>query len=284
MHSESITSTRKQQGISQLNRQRLLVVHRDLKSPFSVEDAMNVWQMARGQAQRTLAHLADQGWLVRVQRGLYATVPLAAARPDEWRLEPWVVASEVFAPCYIGGWSACEHWEFTEQVFRSVVVLSAAPNLRSRRPTIQGTDYVVKTIGEDKLFGGRTVWVGERRVQVSDPWRTIADILDDPFLGGGIQHVTAVLGEYYHSTHRNDAQLLAYVERLGNRTVYKRLGYLTEALGVEARDLMETCRKRMSAGYSRLDPAIAPRGTRRRRWNLQVNANLHLVAEERLPS
>ena len=199
MHTQYIETASNQRGISQLNRQRLLLLHRDLQSPFTVEAAMARWQTDRSETQRLLAHLAAQGWLVRVMQGFYATVPLDAAQPDRWRLEPWVVAAKVFAPCYIGGWSACEHWELTEQLFRTVVVFTAAQHLRQRRPIIQGTEYVVKAVTQAKLFGTRAVWLSEQRVLVSDPTRTLIDILDDPTIGGGIVQVAGVLATYFAS-------------------------------------------------------------------------------------
>lgn len=274
MHSQYIEASSRQRGISQHNRQRLLLLHRDLHGPFTVEAAMQRWQAERSETQRLLAHLAEQGWLVRVARGVYATVPLDAAQPESWRLEPWVVAATVFAPCYIGGWSACEHWGLTEQLFRSVVVVTAATNLRERRPVIQNTEYVLKVISQEKLFGTRVVWLADQRVHVSDQSRTIIDLLDDPAIGGGIAHVAAVLAAYFASTARDDQLLLTYAEKMGNRTIYKRLGYLLEAASINAPELLAACQERMSSGYSLLDPSAPPKGVRRRRWNLHINVTL----------
>lgn len=261
-------------GVSQHNRQRLTRLHRELHSPFTVEEATDLLALEPTETKRLLAHLASRGWLVRVRRGLYATVPLDAAHPEQWQLDPWIVATQVFAPCYIGGWSACSHWELTEQIFRNVVVISAANHVRSRQQHIQETDYLVKVLPEEKLFGTRSVWLNATRVLLSDPARTLVDILDDPSVGGGIRHVGDVLTEYFESQHRNDDLLLDYIERLGNRTVYKRLGYLAEVLALDAPLVVETCRTNISAGYSLLDPTAKSQGRLRRRWNLRLNVKL----------
>lgn len=268
------TSSIERGGISQLNRDRLTRLHRKIEDPFSIQTAMQVLQMDRPQTQRLLAHLAAQGWLVRVNRGKYATVPIEAARPEQWRVEPWLVATENFAPCYIGGWSACEHWDLTEQIFRTIVVISASPHLRKRSATIQGTQFLIKQTSEEKLFGTRPVWVERQKVSVSDPSRSIIDILDDPALGGGIRHVLTALDSYLNSEHRRDQLLLDYTERLGNRTVYKRLGYLIEALGIAAPNLISACLLRKSAGYSLLDPGSKNAGPLLRRWNLRINVHI----------
>ncbi len=260
-------------GINAENRNRLTRLLRSGPGPFTVEDAAAALGMSAPRARRFLAYLASRGWLVRIRPGLYAAVPLEAARPSEWRTDPWVVAAQVFAPCYVGGWSACEHWGLTEQLFRSVVILSARW-VRDRTPTIQGTSYKVKVIRPERVFGTRPVWRSGVRVEVSDPARTILELLDDPALGGGIRHVSDVLRTWFEGDMRNDGLLLEYAERLGNRSVYKRLGFLVEALEIPATDLIQACQRRMSEGVVRLDPSGSQGGRRVGRWRLIANATV----------
>lgn len=263
-------SAPKRHGITAENRRRLTRLVRQASGPFTVSDAAETLALDRPRARRFLAYLAARGWLARVQPGLYVAVPLDATEPAEWREDPWVVASQVFEPCYIGGWSACEHWGLTDQLFRDVVVVSGRWT-RNRTPTIQGTTFRVKVVSPEKLFGIRIVWRGRVRVQVSDPTRTIVDLLDDPQLGGGIRHVADVLGEWFTGEYRDDKRLLDYAERLGNRSVYKRLGFLVERLEITAPDLLVECRRRMSSGVVRLDPSGPVRGRRVMEWHVIAN-------------
>ena len=112
------------------------------------------------------------------------------------------------------------------------------------------------------------------RVEVSDPSRTILDLLDDPALGGGVRHVSDVLRTWSEGDLRNDGLLLEYADRLGNRSVYKRLGFLVEALELPATDLIEECERRMSEGVVRLDPSGPEGGRRVNRWRLIANATI----------
>jgi predicted transcriptional regulator of viral defense system len=118
-------------------------------------------------------------------------------------------------------------------------------------------------------------------VAVSDPSRTIVDILDDPRLGGGIRTVADVLREYMASQHRNDQLLIEYADRLDNRAVFKRLGYLIERLGTEADALLTACRERRSAGVVALDPSVKARGNIVRRWGLGAIVALTELGEVR---
>jgi predicted transcriptional regulator of viral defense system len=240
---------------------------------FTVAQAAELLEIDRARASRLLGYLARRGWLSRVRRGLYVAVPLDARQSGEWVEDPWIVADRVFSPCYIGGWSACEHWDLTEQLFRTVLVVTAK-KVREREVEIQGIPFHLTVRAEGALFGTSAVWRGHDRVAVSDASRTIVDILDDPRLGGGIRTVVEVVREYMASEHRDDQRLIEYADRLDNRAVFKRLGYLIELLGIDAQELLAACRERRSAGLVALDPSIKAKGQIVRRWGLRANVAL----------
>lgn len=267
-------------GISERNRAYLELLHREADAAFGVDEAARALGLDHDEAGRLLTYFARRGWLSRVRRGLYVAVPLDARRSGEWVEDSWVVAARAFDPCYIGGWSACEHWDLTEQVFRSLLVVTAK-KVHHRDVVMQGVAFHVTVRHESKLFGTARVWRGQTRVDVSDASRTLVDVLDDPALGGGIRHVARVVHEYFISEHRNDDLLLEYGDRLGNRTVFKRLGYLLEAQATAAPELITACLQRRSAGYTTLDPSVKARGTMVRRWGLRVNVRLAIPDDER---
>jgi len=260
-------------GISQRNRALLEELHRRSKGAFDAAEASQILGMRREEAGQLLVYLAQRGWLSRVRRGLYVAVPLDARRSGEWVEDSWVVAERVFSPCYIGGWSACTHWDLTDQVFRTLLVVTAR-RVRHRDVEIQGLPFHLTVRASDALFGTVPVWRGQTRVCVSDPSRTIVDILDNPRLGGGIRTVSDVLQEYLRSEHRDDQLIVKYADRLGNRAVFKRLGYLLEHSGAEAAQLIEACLERRSSGLATLDPSVSAPGRIVRRWRLRVNVTL----------
>jgi predicted transcriptional regulator of viral defense system len=256
-------------GIRRDTRELLELLHR-LGGPFTVAEAEAALGLDRAHVRRLLPRLAEGGWLKRVRRGLYTPVPLEARVSGEWTEDLWVAASRVFAPCYIGGWSACEQWALTEQLFRTLLVFTTR-RVRHREEEIQGMPIRLRVVPEHHMFGTTSVWRGQNRVLVSDPSRTVVDLLDDPAVGGGMSHIGRVIVEYSLSEHRNDRLLVEYGDRLGNRAIFKRLGYVVEALGLDAPDLIVACRTRRSAGIATLDPAVDRKGTIVRRWGLRVN-------------
>src|SRR5579885_490531 len=251
-------------GISKRNRAHLEQLHR-LGRAFDIDDAAEALGLSHDRTTRLLGYLARRGWLSRIRRGLYVAVPLDAAQAGEWREDGWVVAARVFGPCYIGGWSACEYWDLTEQLFRTVLVVTTK-RVRRRDLEIQGLPFHLTVRGEDALFGTTEVWRGRTRVPVSDPSRTLGDVLNDPRLGGCIRTVADVLREYMASGHRDDDLLIAYGDRLGNHAVFKRLGYLLEEFAIDASALVTACRSRRSAGLVALAPSVSAPGRILRRW------------------
>ena len=260
-------------GISAANRRRLERLHRGSRGTVTVREAAKILGIESTATARLLAHWRAQGWIQRARRGLYVLVPLGAEGRVGVVADPWILIARAFAPCYIGGWSACEHWDLTEQIFREVVVITSKP-VRPRRGEIGGVGYLARVVAPSQLFGTRRVWRDPTPVDVSDPSRTIVDILDVPALGGGIRHVAHVVRVHFASEHRNDRRLVEYARQLGNQTVFKRLGFLVERLGIDAPDLLSECRGARSAGYARLDPSGPARGRLLRRWGLKVNVEV----------
>ena len=265
-------------GLSSENRGYVERLHRAFSEPFTAEDAARELQLDRSRAQRLVRYLADRGWLDRVRRGLYLPVPLDSHRSGEAHQDPWVVAKVVFEPSYIAGWSAAEHWDLTEQIFRDVLVVTGQ-RPRDRTPTIGGTVFVVHFLDPSKHFGLVPVWRGSQRIDVTNPSRTVIDLLANPTWGGGIRQVTEMITEYFEGDHRDDSLLIECGDRLGIGAVFKRLGFLIEELDIDAPELVERCLERRTAGMNDLDPSIDAVGRTVSRWGIRVNVRVGRVAE-----
>ena len=261
-------------GLSSENRRHVERLHRAFSSePFTAHDAAGALGISLARARRLVRYLADRGWLDRVRRGLYLPVPLDAHRSGEAHQDPWVVARAVFEPAYIAGWSAAEHWDLTEQVFRDVLVVTGQ-RPRDRTPTIGGTTFVLHSLDPSEHFGLVPVWRGSRRIDVTDPSRTVIDVLAHPTWGGGIRQVAEIVAEYLGGEHRDKALLVEHGDRLGVGAVFKRLGFLIEGLGVDAPDLVESCLARRTTGVNDLDPSVDAKGPTVSRWGIRVNVRV----------
>jgi len=128
-------------GLGKLSRERLAAVLRQAKgSPITPNQTAGTLGITRTEAAKMLAYWAHQGWLSRIRRGLYLPVPLQAMSSDLPIDSPWIIATELYAPCYMGGWTASEYWGLTEQSFRTVVVMTNK-RPRDRNPTIKNITF-----------------------------------------------------------------------------------------------------------------------------------------------
>lgn len=258
-------------GIHEKKRKLLDSLNRLNKKVFSVKDAAEVMELPLAEARSSLGYFARRGWLARVKPGFYITVPLGTVNPKEYKENPWIAANVIFAPCYIGGWSAAAHWDLTDQITNSVFVFTTKI-FRNKKVPVQGTDFILTL--KKNLVHTKGVWIENTKIQISDPAQTIIDILDDPATGGGIRHASEILNNFFESEYAGQYQLLDYLSGCKNRTVYKRLGYILETLQIAAGDLIDRCRENISAGYSAFDPTVRSKGKLNRRWGLRVNAEI----------
>lgn len=234
-------------------RQRLAQLIAGTSDVIQVNDVVRVFDLDRATAAKTLARWVSQGWLRRVKRGVYVPATLDSLGSEHVLDDPWVLVPSLFAPAYVGGRTAAEHWDLTEQIFNDIVVLTAQA-VRHKSHRRHGATFTVKHVHERKMFGYKPVWRGRTKVMMSDLQRTVVDILDDPAIGGGIRHVADCLAEYFKRNDRNDTLLIAYGEKLGNGAVFKRLGFLAEQFGEDR--LAQACRARLTKGTIKIDPAL----------------------------
>lgn len=256
-------------GIGKLDRERLAAILRGTKGTVSVAQAAAILGVNPTDAAKMLSRWHKKGWLSRIKRGLYVPVPLEASSADVPLEDPWQIAGSLYTPCYIGGWSAAEYWGLTEQLFRTTVVMTQLTP-RDRNPVIKGMAFLLCSISEKKLFGLKPVWRGQVKVSVSDPTRTILDMLAHPRLGGGIRSVSDMLVNYLRSDAKNLDLLIDYAERFGNGAVFKRLGFLLEQYAPSERRAITQCAERLTKGNTRLDPKL-PAERLVTRWRLWVS-------------
>lgn len=235
-------------------RRKLARVARGASDVIHIADAEKSLDITRTAAAKLLSRWSQQGWLRRVGPGVYVPVNLDSLVSEYVLDDHWVLVPALYDPAYVGGRTAAEHWGLTEQIFRDIVVVTGCP-IRVRTQERAGAVFTLRHIQPRMIWGTKSVWRGSSRIAVSDIHRTIIDMLVNPSLGGGIQHVDDCLRSYFSRADRNDDRLLAYADRMGNGAVFKRLGFLAERRH-EEESLAMACRERLTHGNTQLDTAL----------------------------
>jgi predicted transcriptional regulator of viral defense system len=225
--------------------------------------------------RQALHHLARSGWVIRLRKGLYA---LSSTVPGVTSAHEFEIAMALVEPAAISHWSALHHHGLTEQAPRKVFVLTtteaSVPRLRGAKAkrgrhglAVAGTSYQFVRVRPERFFGLQKVWVGEARVTITDPERTLLDGLSMPQYCGDF-------AEVYHAFEARGKDLdlrriIQYALKLDAATA-KRLGWVLERQGVSPSKL-EPLAALPIKGYRKLDPTGPRKGPSNARWMIQMN-------------
>ena len=222
-----------------------------------------------------LYHLRRNGWIVSLRRGLYA---LSSTVPGVTPAHEFEIAMALAHPAAISHWSALHHHGLTEQVPRKVFVLTttevSVPRRRGAKAklgrdgfSVGDTTYQFVQVKPERYFGTDKVWIGEARVTITDPERTLLDGLSMPQYCGDfaeVLHAFEVRG-----TDLNIQRIIEYALKLDAATA-KRLGWVLEHQGVDPSKLERPAALPIK-GYRKLDPTGPRKGPCNTRWMIQEN-------------
>ncbi len=242
-------------GLGKLERQRLSAILRKTQVTISVAEAADILSIPRPKAGKLLATYANKGWLARIYSGVYILVPLESPTTNVALEDPLAIAEKLFNPCYVTGWSVAEYWGMTEQLFRSVIIMTQRQQ-KNYQPVIKDIEYLLHFAKPSYFFGLKTVWCSNVKVQLADPSRMIIDIMNHPTLGGGIRTSVDILKNYFRSNEKSIDLLINYSKKLGHGVVYKRLGFLIEKYYPEEKHLIKACQAGLTTGNTKLDPTL----------------------------
>jgi predicted transcriptional regulator of viral defense system len=207
------------------------------------------------QANLLLARWNQSGWAKRVKRGTYIPVPVEASSPDVTLAEPFMIAHSLYKDGYVGGFSAVKHWDLSEQIIETTYYFTTK-KIRDHDPKHGAFKFKIKTIKPDKMFGLKSIWYGSQKISISDPSKTIVDILNDPKLVGGMTIVYDIFKEYLESKYCDLPLLLDYAKKMKNKTILKRLGFMLETKFETIPEIFKNLDNEISTGHSKYDPLL----------------------------
>jgi predicted transcriptional regulator of viral defense system len=239
---------------------------RELSSRVGIKDSY-LWE--------ALYHLRRNGWIVSIRRGLYA---ISLSVPGVNPAHEFEIAMALVNPAAISHWSAFRHHGLTDQIPRKVFVLTAAASVPRVRGAKAGgrtgdgypvgeTVYRFVQVKPERFYGTEKVWIGEVRVVITDPERTLLDGLSMPQYCGDFAEVLRAFRE--RGKELNLERIVNYALRLDTATA-KRLGWVLENLGVDPA-YIELLEQVPIKGYRKLDPTGPRKGPYNRRWMIREN-------------
>ena len=236
------------------------------------------------QVRWLLSRLAHGTWLARIKRGVYVVqTPLLDAE-----VHPFALAAALMEPSAISHWSALAYHGLTTQI-PSMIQASTTqsvvtPEMRggaAYRPRGRAVwralniEFEFIRVKPEHFFGFQRDWVSRwHRVAITDPERTLLDMVAHPQVFGGIRMAIETLD--VHLGQLDPAKLADYALRYDVGAVLKRLGWMMETLGV-ADAILVPLRAYPVQTYYLLDQAGPTGGITMGNWNVRDNLRAEIT-------
>jgi predicted transcriptional regulator of viral defense system len=253
-------STRESQALSRLASEGRQII--------TISDIADVLDIPRKSAKDMAYTLKEKGWLERIAHGKYLILPLAAGENAVYTEHEFVIASALVEPMYIGYWSAMNHHGLTEQLSRTVYIVTTE---RAREREIHGVTYQPVTVTEQKFFGYQPTAVESTQVNISSIEKTLVDCADHPEFCGGIDELAKAM-QNAAETRCSWERVVEYLRRVGNGAATKRIVYLADQLDIELPEYDEIVAD-FTTGYPLLDPTREAKGTHNSTYQLRLNVS-----------
>jgi len=245
----------------------LIALRSEGKTIFSFGDAVRVLKdRGRKSIAQILYALTKKRWLERLEKGKYLILPFEAGTERAYAAHEFIIAANLITPYYIGFRSALNYYGYTEQVSRTVYVVSAK---QKRSVTIDETTFQFVKLSSRKRFGVTQVVIQGESINISDREKTIIDCLDHLEYAGGITEVAK--GLWFGKEELDFEKLVGYAERLAMKSLVQRLSFLLELLELANPQLVGRLTQSSGKAYVKLDPLGGDRGKYLSRWRLRVN-------------
>lgn len=249
-------------------------LNREGKTFFTSSDASAILKRSKpGAIREQLSQMVAKGLLLRIKGGLYHIIPY---EQDSSKYFPdWhQVAAALAFPheYYIGFYSALQiHGLITQPSLIEQIVTKKRflPKIQK----IKKAKFEFITLSDKFFFGFRKHWIDDfHQVYCSDLEKTFVDCLYMPQYAGGITEIAKALNKCKSNIDVNILQ--KYLEQFNAQVVYKRLGFLSDKLG-----LFETLRnfisEKITDTYATLDPSLSRKGTHYSQWKIIDNIDIH---------
>jgi len=228
---------------------------------------------------RLLSSLVNQGWLIRLKRGLYAGT---GQLPGQFEIPPFVIATHLISPAAISHWSALNYHGFTEQIPQRITAMTPQkitfptqyqPNktkpYKKHVWEVGGIYYEYINVKPECFFGIDKIWLDEYFcVEIVDKERAVLELFASIRYFGGIGEVLGIMKSSFGEI--NLKQLIQYAIQYNNAAVIKRLGWTLEYLKITIAEI-EALHAFPIKGFRLLDPTRPKTGLYNKRWMILNN-------------
>ncbi|MFC2138276.1 transcriptional regulator [Bacteroidota bacterium] len=246
------------------------------KEFFTLADALNVLQDKNNSTVRKLlSDMTKRGLIMRIKEGLYHRIPYEQ-KTDQYFPNWHLTAEAVVKPkeYYIGFYSALDiHGLITQPSMVEQVVTHK--QVKPKIQQIKNVRFDFIKLSKNRFFGYKKQWMDNyHKVNYSDLEKTFLDCLYKPDYAGGITEITKAI--YKSKEKLQPVKFHGYLEKFNTQTVYKRLGFVIEQLGLFP-ELQNFIARKITSSYAPLDPSLPKYGNHFSKWSIIDNIDFKTV-------
>ena len=208
--------------------ENLIVKHGQIVTSEQIYDqAEGSWDQQR--TKKVIAKLTQNGWLIRVKRGLYAISDLS--NRGFLSLSPSVVANLLVKDSYVSFESALAYYSMFDQLTNKTISISRA---QYKSVQLQSVEYSFVKVLDKWFFGWQEVTIDNKTVHMATAEKALIDMIQFHKSKYTVDLVVEKLSMY-----KSSLDLQKMIEYLGKMslTTIKTFGFLFDLLRIDSSDL-----------------------------------------------
>ena len=221
---------------------------------FSAKDLKRILGWKRTKIHNTLSMLKKKNKAVNIKKNLYTL-------SSDISENIFMIAVKAVEPAYISFWTACSYYNLTEQQLRAVQLVST-----KQYPEMQIDSFLIETITykPERFYG----YITKDNFVIAEKEKLVVDMLFKPERTGGMDETRKCLRNMWRDIE--EKKLLNYLKRFNNRSIYARLGYLSEEL-VLKNNIKKELQKNLPQSIVKLNPQKKKKKNTHKKWRIDIN-------------
>jgi len=212
---------------------------------FTLNNFVRISGKTKEYCRTYLYRLRKDGLIFRIEKGKYSVLN-----------DPLIFSSYLLTPSYISFWTALRFYNLTEQLPKDIMIASSKSK---DKIMFEGTKIAFFKIKH--MWGYRKVTYGNCFIFIADKEKSIIDslLLKNVSFNEIIKAIKTKEIDY--------RKLIEYSIKTKNKSLIKRIGYILEEEGYNARELI----RYLDSNYVSLDFDREPKGKQNKKWKIIVN-------------
>ena len=221
---------------------------------FSIGKVKKLTAWRHSKITNALSSLNTKGVIIAVKKDNYV---IASNIPENL----FKIAVTITQPSYISFWTALSYYGFTEQQPRAIQVVST-----KQYPKIKLVSHIIEiiTLNPEKFYGYQIL----NEVVIAEKEKLLVDCLYKPEKAGGMEELRKCIKNAWSEIEQK--KLFYYLIKFNNKSLFARLGYLFDELGLQ-NNFKEKFLKNLPSSYVKLNPGKPNKKNYSKTWMVDAN-------------